>query len=77
MRKPIIAGNWKMNKSREEALHFVNSVNSLLPSKDIVESVVCSQSLILFIGIADGDFSSLSIFLCAYYGEVGAVRSSG
>ena len=47
MRKPIIAGNWKMNKSREEALHFVNSVSSKLPSKDIVESVVCSQAPVL------------------------------
>ena len=47
MRKPIIAGNWKMNKSREEALQFVNSVSSKLPSKDIVESIVCSQAPVL------------------------------
>ena len=26
MRKPIIAGNWKMNKTRDEALQFIYAV---------------------------------------------------
>jgi triosephosphate isomerase len=47
MRKPIIAGNWKMNKTRDEALQFVYSVNMKLPSREFVESVVCVQSPVL------------------------------
>lgn len=47
MRKPIIAGNWKMFKTRDEALQFVYNVNKEVPSKDLVDSVVCVQSPIL------------------------------
>ncbi len=47
MRKPIIAGNWKMFKTRDEALNFIYSVNMELPEKDLVESVICSQAPIL------------------------------
>ncbi len=47
MRKPIIAGNWKMNKTRDEALQFIYNVNTKLPSKEFVESVICTQSPIL------------------------------
>lgn len=47
MRKPIIAGNWKMNKNRDEALQFVYSVNMKLPSSEFVDSVVCAQSPVL------------------------------
>ncbi len=39
MRTPIIAGNWKMNKTIEEAIHIVNEIkNSLIED---VETVVC------------------------------------
>ncbi len=47
MRKPIIAGNWKMYKIRDEALQFVYTVAEALPSKDLVESVICAPSYIL------------------------------
>jgi len=47
MRKPIIAGNWKMNKSRDEALQFIYNVNNKLPSKEFVDSVVCTQAPVL------------------------------
>ncbi|MBU1020653.1 MAG: triose-phosphate isomerase [Firmicutes bacterium] len=47
MRKPIIAGNWKMFKTRDEALQFVYNVNLKLPSNDFVDSVICAQSPIL------------------------------
>jgi len=47
MRKPIIAGNWKMNKTRDEALQFVYNVNLKLPSSEFVESVVCAPAPIL------------------------------
>lgn len=47
MRKPIIAGNWKMNKTVQEAIDFVNAVKDKLPSQDSVESVVGSPALFL------------------------------
>ncbi|WP_409290310.1 triose-phosphate isomerase [Peribacillus sp. SCS-37] len=47
MRKPIIAGNWKMNKKRDEAKSFVEEVKGLIPSADSVEAVVCSPALFL------------------------------
>jgi len=47
MRKPIIAGNWKMNKNRDEALAFIYDVNQKVPSSEFVESVVCAQAPIL------------------------------
>ncbi|MCW6676852.1 triose-phosphate isomerase [Aerococcaceae bacterium NML180378] len=46
-RKPIIAGNWKMNKTVEEAIAFVNEVKDKLPSADVVEAVVGAPALLL------------------------------
>jgi len=47
MRKPIIAGNSKRNKNRDEALQFIYNVNMKVPSSEFVESVVCAQAPIL------------------------------
>lgn len=47
MRKPIIAGNWKMNKTLSEATSFVEEVNGLIPSTDKVDAVVCAPALFL------------------------------
>ena len=47
MRKPIIAGNWKMYKTRDEVLSFVYAVNEKMPSNDLVDSVICSPALYL------------------------------
>ncbi|MGF2617815.1 triose-phosphate isomerase [Rossellomorea vietnamensis] len=47
MRKPIIAGNWKMNKTMSEAKAFAEEVNGLVPSSDKVESVICAPALFL------------------------------
>ncbi|MBS4195302.1 triose-phosphate isomerase [Lederbergia citri] len=47
MRKPIIAGNWKMNKTLQEALDFANEVKDKVPAKNQVDSVVCSPALFL------------------------------
>ena len=46
MRKPIIAGNWKMNKTNEEAKAFVEAVKGKLPSADLVEAVVGVPALV-------------------------------
>ena len=47
MRKPIIAGNWKMFKVREEVLSFVLAVNKNLPSNEVVDTVICAPALYL------------------------------
>ncbi len=47
MRKPIIAGNWKMFKTRDEALAFVYAVNEKLPSIDVVDTVICAPFVVL------------------------------
>lgn len=47
MRKPIIAGNWKMNKTLSEANSFAEEVKNQVPSKEKVESVICAPALFL------------------------------
>lgn len=47
MRKPIIAGNWKMFKTRDEALGFMMAVNGRVPSQDEVQTVICAPFTLL------------------------------
>lgn len=47
MRKPIIAGNWKMFKTRPEALEFIYKVNGEVPSIEEVDSVICAPFTVL------------------------------
>jgi triosephosphate isomerase len=47
MRKPIIAGNWKMHKTLPEAKSFLEEIKNAVPSNDKVESVVCAPALFL------------------------------
>ncbi|RDY24389.1 triose-phosphate isomerase [Romboutsia maritimum] len=46
MRKPIIAGNWKMHKTIKEALEFVNDVKGKVNNTD-VEAVICAPFTLL------------------------------
>jgi len=41
MRKPILAGNWKMNKSPAEAVEFVKALHPQVATYPSVETVVC------------------------------------
>ena len=41
MRKPIIAGNWKMYKTPQEAVAFVNAIKDRLVALPAAERVVC------------------------------------
>lgn len=41
MRRPIIAGNWKMNKTAGEAVHLVQDLSYLVEDIDDVEMIVC------------------------------------
>jgi len=45
MRIPIIAGNWKMNKTRDEALKFIYETNRSVPNPSVVETVVFAQAI--------------------------------
>lgn len=47
MRKPIIAGNWKMYKTFDEAVEFVEAVRDAVPSEEKVDAVVCAPALYL------------------------------
>ena len=46
MRKPIIAGNWKMNKTIEETIEFINEIKDKL-NNDKVEAVICAPFTVL------------------------------
>lgn len=46
-RRPIIAGNWKMYKTKDDALAFIYAVNVKVPEKEVVESVICAPAIFL------------------------------
>jgi len=52
MRKPILAGNWKMNKTPAEAVDFVRALRPLITKYANVETVVCVPFVALP-GVAD------------------------
>ena len=41
MRRPLVAGNWKMNGNREMAETLFSAIGSALPENDAVDVVVC------------------------------------
>jgi triosephosphate isomerase (TIM) len=47
MRTPLIAGNWKMNKQRDEAVALVDSLKPLVAGVSGVEIVVCPTFVVL------------------------------
>jgi len=47
MRKPIIAGNWKLHKTLSEAKSFLEDIDGKIPADDKVETVVCAPALFL------------------------------
>jgi triosephosphate isomerase len=47
MRTRIIAGNWKMYKTRDEALDFMYEVSISVPPREHVETVICAPSIFL------------------------------
>jgi triosephosphate isomerase len=73
MRKPIIAGNWKMNKTVAEANAFAEAVKTKVPSNDKVDSVIGSPALFLtdLVNIAKGTDLKISAQNC-YYENSGA-----
>jgi triosephosphate isomerase (TIM) len=61
MRKPIIAGNWKMNKTIAEAKAFVEEVKNVVPDAAVVDSVVCAPALFLDALVQDTANTNLKI----------------
>ncbi|AYM03744.1 triose-phosphate isomerase [Levilactobacillus yiduensis] len=47
MRIPLIAGNWKMNKTVAEARSFVEAVQGKLPAENVVETAIAAPALFL------------------------------
>ncbi|MEG0439509.1 MAG: triose-phosphate isomerase [Solibacillus sp.] len=61
MRKPIVAGNWKMYKSFDEAVDFVEAIQQAIPSPDKVDAVICAPALYLPTLVVAAEDSSLAI----------------
>lgn len=82
MKKVIIAGNWKMNKSFTEADNFLSDLTDFLEEKDLqnVEVIVCPPSLYLEVATDYADESQFrvgsqnvsSYNFGAYTGEISA-----
>ncbi|WP_326716514.1 triose-phosphate isomerase [Vagococcus jeotgali] len=73
MRKPIIAGNWKMNKTAKEARDFAEAVKNNIPSNDKVDAVIGSPALFLsdLMTISEGSDLKVAAQNC-YFEESGA-----
>ena len=41
MRRPFIAGNWKMNLNHKEALKFINDLGCKFENKNNVDVAIC------------------------------------
>ena len=61
MRKPIIAGNWKMNKNPKETQAFVEALAGKLPSSEVVESAVAAPAVDLSTLLAAAEGSELKV----------------
>lgn len=61
MRKPIVAGNWKMYKTFDEAVDFVEAVQGKLPAADKVDAVICAPALYLPTLVTVAEESELAI----------------
>ena len=47
MRIPIVAGNWKMHKTVDEAVAFVNKIKDQLPPADQLQTALAAPTLCL------------------------------
>ena len=46
MLKPIVAGNWKMNKTPQEGKSFIDDVTSRLPTINNINIIFVLNSLV-------------------------------
>lgn len=61
MRKPIIAGNWKMYKTKKEVLSFIEEVKNALPQEQNVDAIICVPYVYLDAAAAATQGSNLKI----------------
>ena len=61
MRKPIVAGNWKMYKTFDEAVDFVEEIQQAIPSPEKIDAVICASALYLPTLVVAAEDSSLAI----------------
>lgn len=73
MRIPIVAGNWKMNKTVDEAVAFVRQIKDQLPPADQLQTAVAAPALCLMpmMQAAAGSPLKLMAENC-YYKDAGA-----
>lgn len=72
MRRKIIAGNWKMNKTPSETVAFINEIKPLVKSED-VDVVFCVPAVCLTTAIEAAKGSNIEIGAeNMYYEESGA-----
>lgn len=61
VRKPIIAGNWKMHKTVEEAKQFAHNVKEKIPPASEVDAVICAPALAIPTLVAEVSGTDLKI----------------
>jgi len=61
VRKPIIAGNWKMYKTLSQAVEFVQEVKTSIPESTKVDAVICAPALFLPSLVKEAEGSALEI----------------
>lgn len=69
MRKPFIAANWKMHKTVDDALKFVDDVKDRLPSQDLVTCGIAAHFLALYPMVQQTKGLNLGIIAQNSYGE--------
>ncbi len=73
MRIPLIAGNWKMNKSVDDARSFMQIVSDQLPEPDQVETAIAAPAILLETMIEANGADRLKIGAeTCYYEDAGA-----
>ena len=60
MRKKIIAGNWKMNKTPSETIKLINELRPLVATKD-ADVVFCVPAISLVIAVEAAKGSNIEI----------------
>lgn len=84
MRKPIIAGNWKMHMTVKEAQDFIHAIKGLVPAQEEIDTVICPPFTHLYtlVHLAKGQSFSIGAQNMhfeekgAYTGEVSPVMLS-
>ncbi|MBM6727910.1 triose-phosphate isomerase [Limosilactobacillus ingluviei] len=69
MRKPFIAANWKMHKTVEDAVKFVEEVQHRLPSEDVLTCGIAAHFLALYPMVQKTKGINLGVIAQNSYGE--------